>query len=498
MAEIFSQMTAMADQCLNQWNEIYEFLRTAEGSDKNKFDLGGNIASTGMNLEHLNARASTVFGRISSFESLHVNEQVLISGRHITELLKLLSNANSIHNTGIKFVENAKLNGLKILDVKAWNAIENVNNQQLNFSSLLATIVPALDDISIKCSEFIPMIHASILRVLDPSLIEHVSKLAAQAETDSKETSDSRKQMEKEVKVALATSSSIKDIETRIASTLDKADSSLEASRTVSTQINTNVAEARRAIQISRTLEGDIATSRVKLGELTDFMDKNSKDIYAKFAKQREKIEANIDQSTAMLKGATNAGLSVVFDNAGKKLDEELVSARDSFNGALWMLSGSGLAFILYILFRAWLIHSTAISEIGVSSSGSLSNFITSFFSSDSNIGITITLFLITMPFVWRVKFAASRHNQLFRLREHYMYKYSLAMSVEGFREQSTGYENEIAMATFESLRFNPADRMEGGKKSDESPNPIVDAVMEKLGLNSKGKNVDSAPSDLG
>ena len=80
------------------------------------------------------------------------------------------------------------------------------------------------------------------------------------------------------------------------------------------------------------------------------------------------------------------------------------------------------------------------------------------------------------------------RHAALFRLKEHYAFKYSVASSVDGFKQQAVPYEDEIAAATFFELTFNPADRMEGKGVEERHPNPIIDKVMEKLGFTHDGQ----------
>ncbi len=61
-------------------------------------------------------------------------------------------------------------------------------------------------------------------------------------------------------------------------------------------------------------------------------------------------------------------------------------------------------------------------------------------------------------------------------------------MSVESFKKQAEKYENEIAFETFNHLLFNPADRLTEKDILDDHPSPLMNWLMDKLGLNAKGE----------
>ncbi|MCK1600820.1 hypothetical protein IVB02_05140 [Bradyrhizobium sp. 166] len=88
---------------------------------------------------------------------------------------------------------------------------------------------------------------------------------------------------------------------------------------------------------------------------------------------------------------------------------------------------------------------------------------------------------LLLVPGIWLVRFTAARHERLFRLREHYAFKYSVASSVEGFKQQAPEMKDAIAAAAFFELTFNPATRMDAGSIEARYPNPIMEWVMQKL-----------------
>ena len=89
---------------------------------------------------------------------------------------------------------------------------------------------------------------------------------------------------------------------------------------------------------------------------------------------------------------------------------------------------------------------------------------------------------LLLIPGIWLVRFTAARHERLFRLREHYAYKYSIASAVEGFKKQAPDLEQGIAAVAFHELTFNPATRMDANSEEARHPNPLMEWFMKKLG----------------
>jgi hypothetical protein len=67
-------------------------------------------------------------------------------------------------------------------------------------------------------------------------------------------------------------------------------------------------------------------------------------------------------------------------------------------------------------------------------------------------LGQVVARFIILLPAIWFVTFATARYNSLFKLREHYAYKYSMAFAVDGFKKQAPGHEDMIAALVFEQL----------------------------------------------
>ena len=184
-----------------------------------------------------------------------------------------------------------------------------------------------------------------------------------------------------------------------------------------------------------------------------------------------DETKALTKQAEGMLTGATVAGLAGSFGELRDKLEKELKGARWTFYGAVVLLFLSVVPLVLYILpgFESLSEKKETVSTIEI-------------------FGQIIVRALLLLPAGWFAKFAAARHAALFRLKENYAYKYSVASSVDGFKKQAEPFKDAIAAATFFELTFNPADRMEGKGHEERHPNPAMEWLMKKLGTTYDGK----------
>lgn len=186
--------------------------------------------------------------------------------------------------------------------------------------------------------------------------------------------------------------------------------------------------------------------------------------LQSRFKEQEHDVDELVNQAETMLKGATNSGLAAHYGKVRDDLSDELGRARKSFLFGIVFLSVSMvplLALVLAPIFGP--MFGTVLAEPAETG--------WQFF------GQVVGRFVILLPAAWFVRFASIRHASLFRLREHYNYKYSMAASVEGFKHQAKKYEEEIAAITLEQLAFNPADRLTPSNKMEEGriPHPMMD-----------------------
>lgn len=204
-------------------------------------------------------------------------------------------------------------------------------------------------------------------------------------------------------------------------------------------------------------------------------------ELFDKFLEQKQSMADLITQSESMLKGATVAGLASSFSEAHRKLGWQLFWARLSFYFGIAFLFVSAIPLMFYVFLPiiAPFLQVRFPELATIPSSYVSQNEVTGW----QYLGQVLARFIILLPAAWFVSFSAIRHSSLFRLREHYAYKYSMAVSVEGFRKQAVGYENEIAALVLEQLAFNPADKLIPSKdiKEGKVPHPMLDLFLAKF-----------------
>lgn len=203
--------------------------------------------------------------------------------------------------------------------------------------------------------------------------------------------------------------------------------------------------------------------------------------LFSKFDEQKQSVADLITKSESMLKGATVAGLASSFSEAHRKLGWQLFWARISFYFGILFLFVSAIPLMVYVFLPviAPFVQDSFPELANIPSTYSMFDEVTGW----QYLGQVLARFIILLPAAWFVSFSAIRHSSLFRLREHYAYKYSMAVSVEGFRKQAVGYENEIAALVLEQLAFNPADKLVHSREVKEGkvPHPMLDLFLKKF-----------------
>lgn len=199
-----------------------------------------------------------------------------------------------------------------------------------------------------------------------------------------------------------------------------------------------------------------------------------------KFEKRRSEVEGLIERSEQMLSSATVAGLAANFSNMMEALTKELRWARRGFYIGILFLAISALPLLAFIglplipLFYKGLTPDVA-ATIMRYGPGTEQN-------SWQYLGHVVGRLVVLLPAAWLVSFASIRHASLFRLREHYAYKYSMAVAVEGFKQQAPEYNQEIAALVLEQLAFNPADKLIPSKYVKEGRAPgLAGFLLDKI-----------------
>ncbi|NRG17354.1 hypothetical protein HPQ64_06615 [Rhizobiales bacterium] len=207
-------------------------------------------------------------------------------------------------------------------------------------------------------------------------------------------------------------------------------------------------------------------------------------EIINKFEEQNIYISNLVRSAEDMMSKATVAGLASNFKKMSEQLTSELQSARRAFYVGIIFLTFSALPlFVLVVLPLITLVIDILPLNINsasyVANTGEAQN-------GWAYLSKVLGRIAILLPAGWFVSFAAIRHSSLFRLREHYAYKYSMAVAVEGFKQQAPQYEQEIAALVLEQLAFNPADKLVPSKEIKEGKIPgiggfLLDKIRKKV-----------------
>lgn len=210
-------------------------------------------------------------------------------------------------------------------------------------------------------------------------------------------------------------------------------------------------------------------------GSFTEGTEKLEK-LISSFEEQRADVAGLIERSEKMLSSATIAGLAANFSSMMDNLTGELKSARIAFYIGIAFLTLSAFPLLAFVIMPlAAPILQALFPEL---------TFVVSDYSPNpadngwQYLGQVLARIAILLPAAWFVSFTAIRHSSLFRLREHYAYKYSMAVSVEGFKQQAPRYEQEIAALVLEQLAFNPADKLIPSKDIREGKAPGIAAFL--------------------
>lgn len=189
-------------------------------------------------------------------------------------------------------------------------------------------------------------------------------------------------------------------------------------------------------------------------------------------------VKVLTQQAEDMLKGSTNAGLAGSYSQKQNSTDSELKKARYAYYFSIGLLVFLTLPIFIYSFPREFVIElfklifgvqppQLLVKPDAISDYDKLIN--------------TLGRAALLIPAYLFVRFASARHRELFRLREDYAYKYSIASSVDGFMKQSKAYADDIAAACYWELTHNPAHGMDHKSDDARMTNPVLERILAKL-----------------
>ena len=199
--------------------------------------------------------------------------------------------------------------------------------------------------------------------------------------------------------------------------------------------------------------------------------------IRSRLIDQEEKARKLTNDSETLLRGATNVGLASSFSSLQRQITRELNWARWGFYVSIFFLVVLSLPIAVYVFPALQVL----LKSLGLNSDFMLPKTSIEAQKTPEVLAQIAARALLLVPGIWLVRFVSARHERLFRLREHYSYKFSVASSVEGFKKQAPELEQGIAATAFYELTFNPATRMDINSAETRYPNPAMEWIIKKL-----------------
>lgn len=452
---------------------------------KTSLDLSQQITDTDSSISDLRARVSAIFGLLRKLDSKGAE---LVPYAHLNALIRsnrAVRNSFDQIESSIKTFDESN-GGVQRIDPSTMSFTAN-NGQTTEFMSQFK---PLFDNVETYILNF-----QNVFQITSPTKAAFNFSAATKALSNVISRADgSRERLEK----SLATAT--RKLE-QIAANESETERSVTAAKEALSSINDHSAKANEAVahisakndeatalgSVAQDLKNAVERYRtefdsfqLELDARRNAIESGNSDLstlVAKFREQEQQFDDLIEKSDKMLSGATVAGLASEFGTMRTELSTELSAAHKSFNWSIGILGVSAVPLILFIF-------SPFIAPF-ISSDDRIINAIAGISSDRGSwqyLGQVIARLVILLPAVWYVTFCSTRYNSLFKLREHYAYKYSMAVAVEGFKKQSPGHEDMIAALVFEQLSFNPADKLGRQPNGPQSPpNPIAELFLRML-----------------
>lgn len=463
-------------------SSVFNNLRNLRASDGTAFDFGLPACESQWTLSEIEDRMLAGSGLI---ESLQDSVELLVPDNYIDKLKSSVNDlkerirqfeeaCNKLDEAGLKSIDSAALvvtaadesktevkplvntlvSGLDEMLARYYPVmVATGQGAQVQFSHAHDQLRDAIDRLSRKQGE-LEGAQRAVLQEQDK-----VAKLHSEAETHQIEIERLRQESESARKSLLEHSA---EGETKIAEIRNRAKEAESLKQTVEGYKATFDSFQQQLEQRRKTFE----EGKKEQDSLLKELGQQIKELEV----QKEEVKRLTNQADEMLKGATTAGLASEFERMRRNLTEETTSARKAFYLSVVVLFVSVLPLVAFLI-EPWIPMLKLVEKETVS----------------QQFADVLLRILVLIPGVWFAKFTAARHAALFKLREDYAYKYSIAASVEGFKRQAETHKEEIAALAFSELTFNPADKMDSKGGAEKHPNPLMNKIYEKLGISDKG-----------
>ena len=384
-----------------------------------------------------------------------------------TQLLNISKEFDKISHSFNQIESNG---GIGIIDPSD----QNISSQNLAYNFDLTPLMKAIDNFTdnaldsyYKLSFVINKPEYSQIAAISNEFTEVLDAFMKKKEDLDEITKSSNMLRKKIEKASSDTESQFKlaeDLAKKVSEIKIQAETDLDQISEINKNINNQTLAIDQVHQKALNLQKDINDYDAQFQKFQEELDarhKNYKEGNNKLEKlteslrlQEDKIKSITEEAEYSLNYATVAGLAKGFGDRKDALDTEQSTAFDSFKRSLRLFFVSSLIPLIYLFYK---IHTGGKIEIEE---------------------LSMTLFPV-IPAIVFTKFAASKHNNLFKLREHYAHKFAVSFSIKGFKDEINPENQQgIVEATFKDLVVhNPANFIDSRDGGEKHPLPFWDKV---------------------
>lgn len=493
-AEPFQNLLDLCDRIAALHTNVFEHLERLTGSNDTKLDFSRRIPGSNQNLSGTDLRLGGMVDLIRGFEGTEnidlvpvmnwggLNDQLAKINAELKVTSEILDNIELNDGPGEVIPDNFLIssnNGAVVLDladhlkpiidacdqalqIYYWLAVPLKGEGYHDFSKAVQSLSERLNGLHARHAELDSLFQNA------RTGLEHIQEKFSEISGIEQEASNLRAETERVKGEAELDRKSIGEYQ---------ADGTQ--------QLATIRETSQQAETLKATVEGyssQFDAFQAQLDQRDQTFQKGTQEqerLIGKVKEIEEEIGRLNQDANDMLGGATVAGLAGSFGKIRDEVTKELNSARNSFYWSIGFLFLSSLPLMLYVV--------PGLREIvpGPELGPGLNEAPTA-----GLIAQIIARLIILIPAAWMAKFTAARHASLFRLREHYAYKYSIASSVDGFKKQAEQFKDEIAGLAFARLTdLNPADKMDSSAPEESHPSPLTERLMRLIGLTKNGKS---------
>ncbi|MEM7426748.1 MAG: hypothetical protein AAF441_11675, partial [Pseudomonadota bacterium] len=443
MQEHFTAECETANTILKEWPRVMTFLQETEGPSGERLNQESNIPGLEFDLAWFDRRIISVGNLIVSLKNSKEKNNSPIPIKYINRLRDSVTDLYSNINPLIEQCQ--KIDEGKIIELNPGNWIITIARgpTHINIASLLQNLVNPLEEALASFYAVGSIVRSSRYSAFSAAIAEFSQK----ATEVRKSTASIRKLNNDAQKIH----NKLKELKIIATSEGDAISEILKKSQNTGGDISSMHSDATGTLtaiddisQAATTLEASVeAYEKTFLDFQNQLSDRNQSfqdwtekvdELVSKLEYHESQIDNNIKNADKMLIGATNAALASTFYDTMVEFETKVKKARSAFHWSIIFLSISAIPLGLYL----------ALSTLNFDTSKEAVKWF-DFRPGELNPMTTFALALFMVPTTWLARFAAARHHQLFQLKEHYQYKYTLAMAVEGFKKQSPSHADEIA-----------------------------------------------------